>query len=208
MKKFTEDEKVIARNTDKDYKWIARNKSGYLAVFAQKPYKDPTADYWNSCHPTRDLYVFNHVFKAITWEDKEPTLIKDIYDPQILDDAERRYLEGVIRPWKNRVVAIRKAQYIHVVEKESVECIAITTIGRNNFTNENRLPYFKAGTMYEGMEPGREYTLKELGLFEGVQNDDGCNHYGDCCVVCDDPLHRRQDDRRAGRLYLILTRAS
>ena len=32
MKKFTEDEKVIAKNIDKTYKWIARNSNGCLGV--------------------------------------------------------------------------------------------------------------------------------------------------------------------------------
>lgn len=78
-----------------------------------------------------------------------------IQEKEILDDTEKRYLKAVIRPFKNRVRYISNKEwydgdrYIFIV-LDSGEHIA--------------LPYFKKGTMYNGMKDNKEYTLKELGL--------------------------------------------
>lgn len=75
---------------------------------------------------------------------------------QILDDAEKRYLRGVIRPFRDKVKSITKfadtrctEEYIYmVIEGPADAC----------------LPRFDGNTMYKGMELNREYTLEELGL--------------------------------------------
>lgn len=71
----------------------------------------------------------------------------------ILSDKEKEYLSAVIKPFRNEILIIEKAYF-----KED-EWLYFT-MNRGNFT----LPYFKMGTMYKGMEEGREYTLEELGL--------------------------------------------
>lgn len=76
--------------------------------------------------------------------------------PEILDEEEKRYLEGVIRPFKDKVERIiknsedRTRAFIEIRLKSEYIC----------------LPYFKANTMYKGMELDEIYTLEELGLFE------------------------------------------
>lgn len=75
--------------------------------------------------------------------------------PEILDEEEKRYLEGVIRPFRDKVKYIIKNSnytraYIEIRLKSEYTC----------------LPYFKANTMYKGMETNKRYNLKELGLFE------------------------------------------
>lgn len=74
---------------------------------------------------------------------------------EVLDAAEKRYLAGVIRPFRDKVKYIYKGQewsnkkeFINIILKED-------TLD---------LPYFAAKTMYKGMELGRNYTLEELGL--------------------------------------------
>ena len=75
----------------------------------------------------------------------------------ILDDAERRYLSAVIKPFRNDVTEIRKRSC------KPYEYLRIN--GRfNNGVNYFFLPNFDAGTMYKGMDPDRWYTLEELGL--------------------------------------------
>lgn len=72
---------------------------------------------------------------------------------QILDDAEKRYLKGVIRPFKNEVLSIRKLSFVSeqiVIQMKSYI--------------EIKLPCFEKGTMYQGMEDGKKYTVEELGL--------------------------------------------
>ena len=74
-------------------------------------------------------------------------------EAQILDDAEKRYLRGVIRPFKKEVKSICKLSYVFeqiVIQMQS--------------GIEIKLPCFKKGTMYQGMEANKRYTLEELGL--------------------------------------------
>lgn len=76
----------------------------------------------------------------------------------ILDQKEKKYLEAVIRPFRDR------AKYIvmlMVVGCDNEFCIYIQL--SDSCVN---LPSFKSGTMYKGMELNKEYTLDELGLFK------------------------------------------
>lgn len=78
------------------------------------------------------------------------------YKEPILDDAERKYLADVIRPFRNKIDTISKfqtwddsSQYIYIGMKD------------RRWSN---LPCFPKGTMYKGMKAGKHYTLEELGL--------------------------------------------
>jgi hypothetical protein len=155
MKKFTEDEKVIARNIDKKYKWIGRNSAGSL--YACKRWGENRDGTFVMEGAGDFLYSFNHLFKQIRNKQK-PMLIRDIYDPQILDDKERQYLTVVLKPlpsveeiYKNKSL-IENREYLMV-----------------KFYNGETMsfPYFKPHAMYKGMKCDKAYTLEELGLFEG-----------------------------------------
>lgn len=77
-------------------------------------------------------------------------------ETQILDDAEKRYLRGVIRPFRNDVLGIEKKPGSTFNEWISIAM-------KNNETIS--LPFFKKSSgMYKGMELKRRYTLEELGL--------------------------------------------
>ena len=79
----------------------------------------------------------------------------------ILTCSERKYLSSVIKPFRHEVISIKKVAdnpgnyYRIVIKKVSKAYIGDETI---------YLPYFKGGTVYNGMEIDKEYTLKELGL--------------------------------------------
>lgn len=73
--KLTDDEKVILRNIDKKNKWIARDKSGELWIYEEKP--ERYISYWDSNGELR-FTLFNNLFQFIKWEDKEPYLIDDL----------------------------------------------------------------------------------------------------------------------------------
>lgn len=77
----------------------------------------------------------------------------------VLDEGERKYLEAVLAPFKNRVKYIVKK---HVSFNPSIEWITI------KFDNGEAvvLPYFERGKMYKGMDDMREYSPKELGLWK------------------------------------------
>ena len=76
-KEFTDDELCILRNIDKKYKWIARDKSGSLCIFDEKPNK--SGEMWNNVIHSSfiELGCFNNLFNSINWEDEEPIRIDD-----------------------------------------------------------------------------------------------------------------------------------
>lgn len=80
----------------------------------------------------------------------------DIATPEILDDVEKRYLSAVIRPFRKRVDSIMKISDPLSYDKEYI----FIKLDEDSFS----LPYFKTGTMYQGMELERAFTLEELGL--------------------------------------------
>lgn len=80
-------------------------------------------------------------------------VIKKEEKKEILDEVEKGYLRAVIKPFYKRVINIRKAGYF------DTEYILI-----NLNADTIKLPYFKKGEMYKGMEPNKSYSLQELGL--------------------------------------------
>lgn len=73
-----------------------------------------------------------------------------------MNNVEKEYLSAVIRPFKDKV------EYICKTADYDGEYIVIGILNDSAII----LPYFEKGTMYKGMETGKEYTLKELGLDE------------------------------------------
>lgn len=155
MTTYSDIEIQTAENLLKEgYKWIAKDKHGSLYAYSYKPYKAENVWYAYSCSELIICESVIPIFPSIKWEDKEPTSLESIVHPQILDDAERRYLKGVIRPFRKSVISIEKSTFY-----EEGEAICIDT--EKGYTV---LPQFEEGTMYKGMEVGREYTPEELGL--------------------------------------------
>lgn len=75
----------------------------------------------------------------------------------ILDDVERKYLAGVIRPFRGDVESICKCE----TRSDKKEWIAIRF---KSTLCEMYFPEYPAGTMYKGMELNRKYNIEELGL--------------------------------------------
>ena len=87
---------------------------------------------------------------------EEPTY-KTVYKckEEILDEAEKRYLKAVIRPFRARMKYIMKED-INYATKEYIRI----DLGREMIN----LPKFDSGSMYKGMKLNKGYTLEELGL--------------------------------------------
>ena len=137
------------------YKWIARNRSGKLRAYHSKP--SNRGRIWLSDDDCYGYYFceFVPIFQSVTCVDAEPVSLESIVHPQILDDAEKRYLSAVIKPFRNEKLEIVK----HSTCNGSEEWL--------NFVSEKGsfyLPNFKTGTMYKGMKPNHGYSLEELGL--------------------------------------------
>lgn len=85
---------------------------------------------------------------SLTWlseEAKEP----------ILDEAEKKYLSAVIKPFRGKVSYISKQG-----NSELMEFIYI----KLSDGDAADFPNFEANTMYRGMELDKNYTPEELGL--------------------------------------------
>lgn len=120
-------------------------------------YKDghkESIDCWDGWKGIDNVTPLTNIVKV-----ERPTGYKTIYEApkEILDKEEKEYLEGVIRPFRDRV------GHIKICSNARGYFITIAL----NTDDAICLPYFEEDTMYKGMEADRNYTLKELGLFEG-----------------------------------------
>lgn len=160
MTNYSDIEIETAKNMlKKGLKWIARNQSGRLFAHACKPSKVGT--YWWSVGYSDCTCAYVPIFKNIRFEDKEPTSIESIVHPQILDDAEKKYLSAVIRPFRYRAVFVKKIY--HVGNYEQI-IVRVKSIATDTDIADIPFPFFNEGQMYKGMKLNKEYTLEELGL--------------------------------------------
>lgn len=153
MNKYNETEIQTAENLLKEgYKWLRANCVGTIFAYEIKPNKNPAKHVpgkivCTACVP---------IFKNVTWKDDEPTSLESIV-PQILDDAEKQYLKGVIRLFRDRGVwYIRKSFAV-----DKANCYIFI---RFNDGGGMDFPVLRKSDMYKGMKMGKAYTLEELGL--------------------------------------------
>ena len=78
----------------------------------------------------------------------------------ILDEAEKKYLSAVIKPFRKHIITIRKIQnynyeFIEIVIYSTVEGASCEVIS---------FPNFNKGKMYKGIKINKEYTLEQLEL--------------------------------------------
>ena len=78
---LSEDERVILRNLDKKWKWIARDADGGLFVYEGKPEirkSELEKVYWfPTCGYTTSLSIFSHLFEFVKF-DEEPYNIEEL----------------------------------------------------------------------------------------------------------------------------------
>lgn len=132
-----------------------------LGVEIDKPFNIKGYKF-NPCKLTNDKLINNRgcmtntrLFELLTGE-------LEIESP-ILDDIEKRYLESIFRPFKNRVM------YVEKIFRFGYEQIRYrVSLPVEEYGNELcELPSFDKGIMYKGMEYDKKYSIEELGLFEG-----------------------------------------
>lgn len=149
MTNYSDIEIQTAENLLKEgYTWIKKTRLGSILAYENKPTENPET----FIPGTKVCAAYVSIFDGIKFGD-EPTSLESIVHPQILDDAERRYLSAVIRPFRDKV------EYIEKVDVACEEYIHIQLNKAWAF-----LPHFRTGTMYKGMKPNHGYTLEELGL--------------------------------------------
>ena len=102
----------------------------------------------------KDNWQFMNQGRIIKIEEPEYRTVFEA-KAEILDEAEKRYLRGVIRPFRDKI------KYIIKVKSSYDNNFYIRIVINNDVST---LPYFKKNTMYKGMKIDKEYTLEELGL--------------------------------------------
>ena len=130
-------------------------------------YKDIVLDNMNICDIdtllrgkcTKEYRAFCEGFNCTGCKERFlKWLLEECKEP-VLDDAERKYLSEVIRPFKNYVTEITKVKNECETDKQFIRIMV------NKYKIEYIiLPYFEENTMYKGMEVNKEYSLEELGL--------------------------------------------
>ena len=156
MNKYSDIEIQIANNLlINGYKWLVRTMRGNVVAFSCHPCKNEGYWLWPSNAESEVVSGKSApLFQNIRWEDEGPTYIEDIVSPQILNESERKYLSAVIKPFRDKVRSITKNPKMNGKEEHIV-----IDIGFKMF-----FPDFESNIMYKGMDPGKEYTLEELGL--------------------------------------------
>ena len=81
------------------------------------------------------------------------------YYEEILDEAEKKYLSNVIKPFRNKVKFIRTARWVDY--DRYIEIIVNIDSGS---AWQCSLPLFNEKSMYTGMEVEKCYSLEELGI--------------------------------------------
>ena len=93
--------------------------------------------------------------RALRWLEQE-------HVEPLLNDAERQYLEAVIRPFKDRAIGVTKYKFSNDYAWLYIDVAGVTESTFDGFS----LPAFRKDSAYLGMKFDKEYTLEELGLFE------------------------------------------
>lgn len=132
--------------------FVDREKAAMLAWLAdQMANREP---YIDDC----DYYakIIQAVEKILMDDPRE----KGPKEKRILDDVEKRYLKSVIRPFKNDVAWVMLAYDWAYGTKVHLEICC----RQNGVESHIQFPPFTPNAMYESMEIGKRYMLKELGL--------------------------------------------
>ena len=78
----------------------------------------------------------------------------------ILTKEEKEYLSAVIKPFRDRIIYIKKRE----VNQDEYIRVFLNYYAGEGEDEVILLPSFKKGTMYKGMKIEEEYTLEELEL--------------------------------------------
>ena len=81
----------------------------------------------------------------------------------ILSEKEKKYLSDFIDPFKSQVTYIEK-RYLKDFKGNEKEFISIGIRENEKYWRQMELPLYDAGKHYKGMEIGKEYSIKDLGL--------------------------------------------
>lgn len=126
---------------------IARHNDGYLLIIDKKLYLS------DACETDKFLLLSFSQFN---------NLIVELNRKPVLDEAEKKYLWNIVKPFKHIVKYITKARSI----SSDNEYIRITIQYASGVYQTINFPNFANNSMYKGMALYQNYTLEKLGLIE------------------------------------------
>ena len=133
------------------------NRSSLCKLFSQNSCENCIFQ-WAVCSDSllKNAWINNKDLYSDKFLDQEV----EIEAPDILDEAEKRYLRAVIRPFRNKIIYIKKVKH-----DNDKYFISINTSSEITSSGDEKIlfPFFQNG-MYIGMEDDKEYTLEELNL--------------------------------------------
>ena len=97
------------------------------------------------------------------YSDKFLDIEIEVADEPLLTYKEKTYLENVLKPYKDRIIYIRKQT---VGRKWAEIIIKLESIIAEKLYDMISLPVFEKDKYYKNMEIDRQYTLKDLELFK------------------------------------------
>lgn len=158
MIKLTEDEKVILRNIDKKYKWIARDEGGSLYIYCDKPLK--FLDMWNNKRNTgwAFLNVFAHLFQSIKWEDEEPYLIEDLLKNNDIAATEIFDLKKVYDCFPQAFV---NKEHELIIYPRTNTYFLLKNV-ENQLQLDCKIIEYCSGEAYDGTKKSKEYHFKGI----------------------------------------------
>ena len=93
---------------------------------------------------------------AIVLKVERPTY-ETLYEiKELLNEKERKFLTGFVELYRDKIIKIKKIG----IRNKDIEFVCLYIKNGPNI----KLPIYKKGTMYKGMEIDKGYTLEELGL--------------------------------------------
>lgn len=95
-------------------------------------------------------------FKWDEWNELAKKHNNRLLKKWVLDNSEREYLRVVLRPFKKDIECVVK----YALSGYPREYLVVKMNGKSDWC----FPSFPIGTMYQGMERCKEYTMGELGL--------------------------------------------
>lgn len=158
MIKLTEDEKVILRNIDKKYKWIARDEDGRLFIYAIEPLKSINKWIGGTWRHWTHFVAFSHLFTFIKWEDEEPYLIEDLLKNNDIAATEIFDLKKVYDCFPQSFV--NKERELIIYPRTNTYFLLKNV--ENQLQLDCKILEYCSGEAYDGAKKSKEYHFKGI----------------------------------------------
>lgn len=158
MIKLSDEEKIILKNIDKRYKWIARGGDGNLFIYREKPIKKESSWVSEMLYDWCGIWIFNHLFLFINWEDKEPYLIEDLLKNNDIAATEIFDLKKVYDCFPQAFV---NKEHELIIYPRTNTYFLLKNV-ENQLQLDCKIIEYCSGEAYDGAKKSKEYHFKGI----------------------------------------------